>query len=148
VKKKNFKRGSAMKWSYRGLIIVILSCFLLTASHADTSPESWHGNKLVKTLKLDALWKTGILELSQSNLVRINAFKTDLATLTKMNFRIPVTLLITVDEPDTKTVILNSEEMGYTVVLRFHSDDRHFEVVWFDRLDVEISNDQGTLTKD
>lgn len=138
-----------MKGLLKGFTVMLLSCSLLTAAYARLAPGTWQGNGLIAEIQLESDWRNGVLVLSATEVRKINAFTDDLTQLNKLQFRVPVQLLITVNVINEKseTVLMASEQLGYFIVLRFHPKDDHFEVVWFDRHDKEIPNDNNLLHK-
>lgn len=116
---------------------------------AEMPAGSWHGNGLVSKIELSQGWKEGNITLSKASSHQVSALEEDHNLLSQTDYRFPVKMLISVDEIVNKaeTVILFSDNFAYNVVLRYIPKDDQFKVIWFDRKDQEIPNDQQILIR-
>ncbi len=135
----------------RKKVCVILLCWLglcfTEPTFAQTLEGRWESRGLITQLNLSHNGTDGNLTLSDLSVETMDAFSADRAQLRHMHYKIPIKVLITVDEasPIAQTMIINCESFAYNIVLRYDPRKNQFEVLWFDRHDLEIAAPQQFL---
>ena len=133
----------------RSFITLMLIWCLYSPAYAEMPAGEWEGNGLIQELNLSKGWHEGNIQLSESKAKEIAGFGADHNHLEQMDYKLPVKMLISVDEivNTSGTVILSTEELSYNFVLRYNPKKAQFDVIWFDRHDQEVEIEPQVLTK-
>ena len=131
--------------------ILILLCWLCLGFtepvFAQALEGHWESRGLITELYLSHNGNDDSITLSNNSIETMDAFKADRVQLRHMQYKIPVKVLITVDEATkaTQTMILSSERFVYNIVLQYDPRNNQFEVIWFDRHNLEVPTTQQFL---
>ena len=136
-----------MKKNRGGVIVCWLCLWAMGPVFAQTLEGHWEGQGLITQLELAHNGNDGSITLSDIVIDTLETFSADRAELHRLHYKVPVKVLITVDEAaqTTQTMILNCENFVYNIVLRYDPHKNQFEVIWFDRHDLEVPIKQQFL---